>query len=119
MTLGIIYDSATDLGKKGVDAVYGHGMLNIHGMFDPIAIVDNPGDECEDVIIEQPPITKPGLGTGAGDGVWYDSRGHRHQRRCPAPEEPPVVIVDPPRDTCGDWGCGGESRNRSRRRSLV
>ena len=109
MTLGIIYDSATDLGKKGVDAVYGHGMLNIQGMFDPIAIVDNPGDECEDVIIiDNPPVTPPGLGTGAGDGVWYDSRGRRHKRSCPAPEEPPVVIVDPPRDSCGDWGCGGD-----------
>ena len=106
MTAGIIYDSATDLGVEGVDAVYGHGMINIHGMFDPIAIVEGPGeDECEDVIIEQPPIGGPTLGT-PGDGNWFDSRGRRHQRRCPVPpkDDDPVVEL-PPVDEC-DF-CGG------------
>jgi len=99
MTLGIIYDSATDLGEVGVDAVYGHGMLNIQGMFDPLAIVENPGeDECDDVIIIELPGN--GLGTGATDGVWYDSRGRRHQRRCPVPEDP---VVEQPENDCGDW----------------
>ena len=47
-TAGILFESATDMGAPGVDKVYGHGMLNILGIFDPIAIVDNPDDGGEE-----------------------------------------------------------------------
>ena len=105
MTAGIIYDSATDLGAKGVDPVYGHGMLNIHGMFNPIAIVEGPGDEeCDDVIIDQPPVKGPGLGTPP-PGNWYDSRGRRHKRSC-VPLPPEEIVVNPPEDIC-DFCDGG------------
>jgi hypothetical protein len=79
-TAGILFESAIDKGAPGVDNVYGHGMLNIHGMFEPIAIVDNPGgdddgDTCDDVIILDPPTDI--IGT-PGDGVWFDSRGRNY-----------------------------------------
>ena len=101
-TAGILFESATDMGAPGVDKVYGHGMLNILGIFDPIAIVDNPdnggsedGDECEDtvviVIIDEPGTT---IGT-PGDGVWFDSRGRKHISRCPIEEPVEVVITNP------------------------
>ena len=79
-TAGILFESAIDKGAPGVDNVYGHGMLNIRGMFEPIAIKDPPGggDDgggCDDVIVLPPP---PGdiIGT-PGDGIWFDSRGDR------------------------------------------
>ena len=105
MTAGIIYDSATDLGAKGVDSVYGHGMLNIHGMFNPIAIIEDPGEEeCDEVIIDQPPIKGPGLGTPP-PGNWYDSRGRRHKRSC-EPLPPEEIVDNPPEDIC-DFCNGG------------
>ena len=84
-TAGILFQSAIDKGAPGVDAVYGHGILNIRGMFEPIPIVDNPGDGddgggCDDVIIIDDPVTPPiGL---PGDGIWFDSFGGKHHSSC-------------------------------------
>jgi len=109
LTAGILFDSAIDKGAPGVDPVYGHGMLNVLGIWEPLPITDNPpgdgGDGgCEDVIIIDVPIDNPGGTIGTpGDGIWYDSRGGRHQTKC-VPDDPIVVI--PPQDDCGDWGCG-------------
>jgi len=82
-TAGILFQSAIDKGAPGVDNVYGHGMLNIRGMFEPISIVDNPGGgddggTCDDVIIidDDPPIGLP------GDGIWFDSLGGKHHSSC-------------------------------------
>ena len=111
-TAGIIFDSAIDKGAKGVDPVYGHGMLNVRGIFEPIAIVD-PGDppggggDCppdNDV----PPVVPfpPGDTIGTpGDGIWYDSKGDRHFVRCTPPVEDPIVVL-PPGDTIGTPGDG-------------
>ena len=78
-TAGILFQSAIDKGAPGVDPVYGHGMLNIRGIFEPIAIKDPPGggDDgggCDDVIILDPPTDI--IGT-PGDGIWFDSHGDR------------------------------------------
>ena len=86
-TVAILFESATDLGAPGVDKVYGHGMLNIRGMFEPIPIVDNPGedidpDECEDVIIDDDDDGWVWIGT---PGNWYDSHGVKQQSSCAAP----------------------------------
>ena len=77
-TAGIIFDSAIDKGAPGVDNVYGHGMLNIRGMFNPIPITDNPpgggnpDEPCDDVIVTPPPVDEwVWIGT---PGNWYDSR---------------------------------------------
>ena len=45
-TAQILYESATDLGEKGVDKVYGHGMLNIAAAMSPIS--DDEGEEEDD-----------------------------------------------------------------------
>ena len=107
-TAGIIFDSAIDKGAPGVDAVYGHGMLNVRGIFEPIPITDNPpggGDDaepCDDVIIVTPPEVV--IGT-PGDGNWYDSHGDRHLSSCAGPDNPedPVdeVVIGTPGD--GNW----------------
>ena len=108
-TASILFESATDLGAPGVDAVYGHGLLNIEKAFNPAAIGgpgddpgdggSDPGDDCDDVIIIDDPVVYP-----PGD-VWYDSRGNRHLshgiprngfRDCVV-DNPPVVD-DPPSD---------------------
>ena len=107
-TAGIIYDSAIDLGAPGVDARYGHGLLNIEGMFGPIPITENPpgdGDECNVIIIIDKP--SPGIGT-PGNGTWYDSRGRQYKKDCggtgPIVDNPPV---EPPVDCGRDHGeCG-------------
>ena len=108
-TAGIIFDSAIDKGAPGVDNVYGHGMLNIRGMFEPIAIKDpigggDDGGGCDDVIILPPP---PGdiIGT-PGDGIWFDSRGDRHHSTC-IPDDG-IVEDDPwvPGDIIGTPGDG-------------
>ena len=44
-TAQILYESATDLGEKGVDAVYGHGMLNIAAAMSPIPEDDGEEDD--------------------------------------------------------------------------
>ena len=109
-TAGIVFDSAIDKGAPGVDAVYGHGMLNIAGMFGPIPITDDPDDDDCPIVIVDPPVDNPGdggtIGT-PGDGVWYDgkgegrswydSRGRKYTKNCDQPEDPPVV-VNPPED---------------------
>jgi hypothetical protein len=108
LTAGILFDSAIDKGAPGVDPVYGHGMLNVRGIWEPIGITDpvNPpgdGGGCDDVIIIDDPVTPPGGTIGTpGDGIWYDGRGERHRTSC----IPPIVEL-PPVDDCGDWGCGG------------
>ena len=112
LTAGILFDSAIDKGAPGVDPVYGHGMLNVRGIWEPLPITDNPpgdggGDNggCDDVIIIDDPVTPPGGTIGTpGDGIWYDGRGNRHRTSC-VPSDPIVVL--PPKDDCGDWGCGG------------
>ena len=79
-TAGVLFDSAIDKGAKGVDSVYGHGMLNVLGIWEPLPIKD-PGDPiaepCEEIIIIDDPIISPPIGT-PGDGVWYDDRGNRN-----------------------------------------
>ena len=108
-TAGILFESAIDKGAPGVDNVYGHGMLNIRGMFEPIAIIDpigggDDGGGCDDVIILPPP---PGdiIGT-PGDGIWFDSRGDRHHSTC-IPDDG-IVEDDPwvPGDIIGTPGDG-------------
>ena len=99
------------MGAPGVDAVYGHGMLNIERAFNPAAIggpIDGePGDgnppvvdPCDDTVVD--PIVGYPIGSPPGD-VWYDGKGDRHVshgvpqngfRSC-VPDDPPVV-VDPP-----------------------
>ena len=89
-TAAILFESAIDKGAPGVDKVYGHGVLSILGMFEPIPITDNPGDDddpgevCDDVVIidDDPPIGVP------GDGNWYDSRGNKHISSCAVVDEP-------------------------------
>ena len=44
-TAQILYESATDLGAKGVDNVYGHGMLNIGAAMGPISDDEEEGEE--------------------------------------------------------------------------
>ena len=95
-TSGILFESAIDMGAPGVDKVYGHGMLNIRGIFEPIAIQDPPGggddgDECEDTVIVI--VDPPAIGT-PGDGVWFDSRGRQHISDC-IPTDDDEVIADP------------------------
>jgi len=118
-TASILFESATDLGAPGVDAVYGHGLLNIEKAFNPAAIGgpgdddggggSDPGDDCDDVIIIDDPVVNPPPGD-----IWYDSKGDRHLshgiprngfRDCHVVDNPPVVD-DPPSDCefCG----GGE-----------
>ena len=79
-TAGVLFDSAIDKGAPGVDSVYGHGMLNVLGIWEPLPIKD-PGDPiaepCEEIIIIDDPIISPPIGT-PGDGVWYDDRGNRN-----------------------------------------
>ena len=117
-TAGILFESAIDKGAPGVDKVYGHGMLNIRGMFEPIPIVDNPGEGddpgevCDDVVIIDDPVNPP-IGV-PGDGNWYDSRGNKHISSCAGEDEP---VVDDPWDgyVC-EIGCGGnwyDSRGRN------
>ena len=121
-TAGVLFDSAIDKGAKGVDSVYGHGMLNVLGIWEPLPIKD-PGDPiaepCEEIIIIDDPIISPPIGT-PGDGVWYDDRGDRKMVKSgcnpdfeqppildPDQPEPPILIPYPPIDDCGDWNCGG------------
>ena len=86
LTAGILFDSAIDKGAPGVDPVYGHGMLNVRGIWEPLPITDNPpgdggGDNggCDDVIIIDDPVTPPGGTIGTpGDGIWYDEKGMRN-----------------------------------------
>ena len=122
-TAGILFQSAIDKGAPGVDPVYGHGMLNIRGMFEPIPIVDNPpggGDPdepCDDVVVT-PPVDDDDsdwvwIGT---PGNWYDSRGLKHQSSCAAPpEDVPVddddgwVWIGTPGD--GNWYDSHGDRN--------
>ena len=112
-TAGIIFDSAIDKGAPGVDAVYGHGMLNVLGMFEPIPIKDNPAeDDCDDVIVIDEPYTPPGSYLIPPGGEWYDSRGRRHQKQCadddPTVEEPVVDYPDDPVvEKPGDDHCKG------------
>ena len=108
-TAGILFDSAIDKGKPGVDKIYGHGLLNIRGMFEPIPITDNPGDDddpeepCDDVVIVTPP-TDVVIGT-PDDGNWYDSRGVRHLSSCAGdtkPDDPSDdIVIGTPGD--GNW----------------
>ena len=106
-TAGILFESAIDKGAPGVDNVYGHGMLNIRGMFNPIPITDNPpGDgnpdvPCDDVIIVNPPTDI--IGT-PGDGIWFDSFGGKHHSDCIPDDD--VVIDNPPGDIIGTPGDG-------------
>ena len=105
-TAGILFESAIDKGAPGVDNVYGHGMLNIHGMFEPIPIKDpggggDDGETCDDVIILDPPTDI--IGT-PGDGIWFDSRGNKHLSTC-IPDDG-VVIDNPPGDIIGTPGDG-------------
>ena len=95
-TAGILFESAIDMGAPGVDKVYGHGMLNIRGIFEPIAIQDPPGggddgEGCEDTVIVI--VDPPAIGT-PGDGVWFDSRGRQHISDC-IPVDDDVVITNP------------------------
>ena len=120
-TASILFESATDLGAPGVDAVYGHGLLNIEKAFNPAAIGGDPGgddpptggDPCDDVVITDPDVGYP-IGNPPGD-IWYDSRGNRHLshgipqngfRDCVV-DNPPVVD-DPPPDCefCGGYPIG-------------
>ena len=110
MTAGIIFDSAIDLGPKGVDPRYGHGMLNIPGMFKPIPIVSPPGNECgndptpivgdPDPVIGTPP---PGNWyddtLGRDERSWYDSKGRKFRNDCGGKPEKPIVILPP--SSCG------------------
>ena len=115
-TAGILFDSAIDKGAPGVDKIYGHGLLNIRGMFEPIPITDDPpvgGDPepCDDVVIVTPPTDV--IGT-PGDGNWYDSRGVRHLSSCaveetPIVDEPPVDVIGTPGD--GNWYDSNGNRN--------
>ena len=115
-TAGILFDSAIDKGAPGVDKIYGHGLLNIRGMFEPIPITDDPpvgGDPepCDDVIIVTPPEVV--IGT-PGDGNWYDSRGVRHLSSCagedtPIVDYPPVDVIGTPGD--GNWYDSNGNRN--------
>ena len=105
-TAGILFESAIDKGAPGVDSVYGHGMLNIRGMFEPIAITDpggggDDGDTCDDVIILDPPTNI--IGT-PGDGIWFDSMGNKHHSDC-IPDDG-VVIDNPPGNIIGTPGDG-------------
>ena len=122
-TASILFESATDLGAPGVDAVYGHGLLNIQAAFDPAAI-GGPGDDdpptggddpCDDIVITDPPVVGYPIGNPPGD-IWYDSRGNRHLshgvpqngfRSCVPVDDPPVVD-DPPPDCefCGGGSIG-------------
>ncbi|MBP50309.1 MAG: hypothetical protein CL396_09550 [Acidiferrobacteraceae bacterium] len=70
-TADILFRSATDLGEKGVDRVYGHGLLNI-------AWYDSRGDRAiSSCAVEEPPVAEPVPVIGTpGDGRWYDSHGH-------------------------------------------
>jgi hypothetical protein len=115
-TAGILFESATDMGAPGVDKIYGHGMLNINGIFEPIAIVDEPGggddgDECDDTVIVI--VDPPAIGT-PGDGVWFDSRGRQHISDCVPTDDDDVVITNPG-TTIGTPGDGVwfDSRGRS------
>ena len=115
-TAGILFDSAIDKGAPGVDKIYGHGLLNIRGMFEPIPITDDPpvgGDPepCDDVVIVNPPEVV--IGTPGG-GNWYDSRGVRHLSSCaveetPIVDEPPVDVIGTPGD--GNWYDSNGNRN--------
>jgi len=116
-TAGIIFDSAIDKGAPGVDNVYGHGMLNVRGIFEPIAIVDpgNPpgggGDDCPPVD-DVPPVNPPGDTIGTpGDGIWFDSKGDRHLVRCTPPVDvlPPDNVIGTPGD--GIWFDGRDERS--------
>ena len=115
-TAAILFESAIDKGAPGIDKVYGHGMLNVLGMFEPIPITDNPGEDddpgevCDDVVIidNDPPIGIP------GDGNWYDSRGNKHISSCAVEDEP--VDDDPWDGYVCEIGCGGnwyDSRGRN------
>ena len=117
-TAGILFESATDMGAPGVDKVYGHGMLNINGIFEPIAIVDEPGggddgDDCDDteviVIVDEPGTT---IGT-PGDGRWFDSRGRQHISDC-IPDDDDGVVITNPGTTIGTPGDGGWGDSRGR-----
>ena len=93
-TASILFESAIDKGAPGVDNVYGHGMLNVRGMFEPIAIQDPPGggnsdEPCDDVVVT-PPVDDDWIWIGT-PGNWYDSFGVKHQSTCVAPVDPPVV----------------------------
>ena len=123
-TAQILFESATDLGAPGVDAVYGHGLLNIEGAFNPAAIGGDPGGDdpptgedppCDDVVIITPPGGGYPIGNPPGD-IWYDSRGNRHLshgvpqngfRSC-VPVDSPPVVDDPPPDCefCGGYPIG-------------
>ena len=122
-TAGILFQSAIDKGAPGVDPVYGHGMLNIRGMFEPIPIVDNPpggGDPdepCDDVVVTPPVDDDDGWVWIGTPGNWYDSHGDRHQSSCVAPpkDDKPVddddswVWIGTPGD--GNWYDSHGDRN--------
>ena len=123
-TAGILFQSAIDKGAPGVDPVYGHGMLNIRGMFEPIPIKDNPpggGDPdepCDDVVVTPPPVDDDDGWVWIGTpGNWYDSHGDRHQSSCVAPpkDDKPVddddswVWIGTPGD--GNWYDSHGDRN--------
>ena len=125
-TANILYESATDLGAKGVDVIYGHGLLNIKNAFDPLAIVADPGnggdigdsgdagDDCNDTILDDPFEPSYPIGT-PGDGIWYDARGHQHRSRgiprngfrdCHLVDNPPIDDEDGDdwdSEHCGWW----------------
>ena len=47
-------------------------MMIHHGLVGQI-----PGDDCDDVVITDPPVVGYPIGNPPGD-IWYDSRGNRH-----------------------------------------
>ncbi len=44
----ILFESATDLGAAGVDAIYGHGLLNLSAAMSPLGVTSIPADTSVD-----------------------------------------------------------------------
>ena len=89
-TAQILYETATDLGAAGVDAVYGHGMLNIGKAMSPVP-VDNGGDDGGDT----------GGDTG-GDDEFVDTGGDEGES---CHHDGGSDTVTNPGNDCPWWGC--------------
>lgn len=71
---GILFDTATDLGDPGVDAIYGHGLLNIGAAMQPVGLTAIPmGDQVEGERVALTD-TRAALGPAFGDSLARTGR---------------------------------------------